>query len=117
LVVVVNVHAPVPPVKVSVLLPSVIDLTPVPLEDIPALLTAKFPVLNAPAVTKIALVVLVKALPNVQPPPTPLKVTVIAPSVTLFVVTVLPVVVAKKFMAAPVVVVNVIPVAVFDQLP
>ena len=115
LVVVVNVHAAVP-VIVSVELPSVtVRVLLFELEK-PALPMLKFPVLNAPLVTVMTLVC-VNALPRVHPPPTPLKVIAIAPSVTLLVVTVLPVVVAKKFMAAPVVVVNVIPVAALDQLP
>jgi hypothetical protein len=61
--------------------------------------------------------VIVTALPNVQPPPTPLKFTVIGPNVILLVVTVLPVVVAKKFIAQAPVLLNVTPVAPLNQLP
>ena len=66
---------------------------------------AKLPVLKVPLLGVIC-AVQVNALPSVHPPPTPLKTTPIVPSVTLLVITVLPVVVAKKFKAAPEVVVN-----------
>ena len=56
--------------------------------------------LNVPEVALNAAVV-VMALPNVQPPLELPSTTLIGPSVTLFVVMVLPVVVAKKFMTAP----------------
>jgi hypothetical protein len=82
-----------------------------PLTDI-----AKLPVLKAPLVTVKALV-LVYALPSVQPPPTPAQKIPIAPKVTLLVVMVLPVVVAKKLIIAPLVVVNATPVAALVQLP
>ena len=76
------------------------------------------PVSNVPArMVGEAPPVIVTALPNVQPPPTPLKFTVIAPNVILLVVTVLPVVVARKFKAAPAVVVKTTPVAALNQLP
>ena len=73
-------------------------------------------VLKAPAVT-VNVLVAVKALPSVHSPPTPFKTTSIAPSVTVLVVIVFPVVVAKKLMVAPVVVVNTTPVAALVQLP
>ena len=74
------------------------------------------PVLNVPEVTLNDDVV-VMALPRVHPPLELLNVTVIVPNVTLLVVMVLPVVVAKKFMTAPDVVVKTTPVAEFNQLP
>lgn len=56
------------------------------------------------------------ALPRVQPPDELLNVTVVACKVTLLVVTVLPVVVAKKIIVPPVAV-NATPVAAFNQEP
>ena len=77
---------------------------------------AKLPVLKSPLLTVIC-AVQVNALPNVHPPPTPLKITAITPNEILLVVTVLPVVVARKFIVAPAVVVNTTPVAALNQLP
>jgi hypothetical protein len=73
-------------------------------------------VVNVPAVTK-KFVVLVKALPNDHPPPTPFNVTCKLANVTLLVVIVLPVVVAKKLTTEPAVVVNTTPVAALVQFP
>jgi len=57
----------------------------------------KLPVLKVPAVTVIALVlIMVNALPNVHAPPVPLNVK--AEKLALFVVIVFPVVVAAKVM-------------------
>jgi hypothetical protein len=55
---------------------------------------AKLPVLNVPELVNTPLQVI--ADPRVQPPPTPPKEMFMFPSVTLFVVIVLPVVVALK---------------------
>ena len=106
------------PLKVTVDALSKIDLTFELLELIAAGVKAWLLalVLKAPAVT-VNVLVAVKALPSVQPPPTPFKTTSIAPSVTVLVVIVFPVVVAKKLIVAPVVVVNTTPVAALVQLP
>jgi hypothetical protein len=63
-----------------------------------AAVTAKLAVAKAPFVT-VTLPVTVSALPNVQPPPTPSNTTDPPVSVTPFVVTVWPVVVAANVMA------------------
>ena len=116
LVTVVNTHAPVVPVAVRVDVPRVTDRVTAPLELKPPLFIAKLPVLNDPAVTVTAFVTLVYALPSVQPPPTPLKLTAVVPNDTLFVVMVLPVAIATKLIT-PVVEVKATPVAEFVQLP
>jgi hypothetical protein len=54
---------------------------------------------------------------NVQPPPTPLNTTLVAPSVTPLVDTVLPVVVAAKVIFAPEVGLNATPELAFNQDP
>jgi hypothetical protein len=77
---------------------------------------ARLPVLKVPLLGVICAVE-VNALPNVHPPPTPLNTTAIGPNVTMLVVTVLPVDVARKFKAAPEVVVKTTPVAALNQLP
>ena len=54
---------------------------------------------------------------SVQPPPTPLNATLVAPSVMPLVETVFPVAVAAKVIFAPEVTLNATPVAAFNQLP
>lgn len=78
--------------------------------------TAKLPVLKSPLLGVIC-AVLVNALPSVHPPPTPLNTTANEFNVTLLVVTVLPVVVARKFKVQPAVEANATPVAALSQLP
>jgi hypothetical protein len=73
-------------------------------------------VLKVPLVRVIVLVCVI-ALPRVHPPPTPLKITPMAPRLILLVVTVFPVDVATKFSADPDVVENATPVAALVQEP
>lgn len=77
---------------------------------------AKLAVANVPLVTTKP-PELEKSLPKVHPPLALLKLGVMALRETLFVVTVLPVLVAKKFSAAPKTPLNATPVAAFSQLP
>ena len=73
-------------------------------------------VVNVPAVITTPAVD-VKALPKDQAPPSPLSVTSSAPNVMALVVIVLPVVVARKMICAPEVVLNATPLPAFVQLP
>ena len=109
-------HAVAEPVSVTVDVPSVTLRILELLELNIFAFTAKFPVLKAPLVTVIVLVSVI-ALPKVQPPPTPLKLTCPGPKLTLFVVTVLPVEVATKLRFEFAVLLNTTPVAAFSQLP
>ena len=92
-VVVVNVIAAAAE-SVTVEEPKVNVLVVDALELIPVVVTLKFPVSNVPF-DKLIAAVDVNALPNVQPPPIPLKVIAVAVSVTPFVVIVFPVDVAE----------------------
>jgi hypothetical protein len=106
----------VAPDNVIVEEPNEIDLVVVPLVPNESAVTVKFPVLKDPATIDSGFT-FVKLLPNVQPPPTPVKFRPSGPKVTLLVVMVLPVVVAKKLRLEPLVDVNTTPVAAFVQLP
>jgi len=106
------------PLQVIADAPNVIERVNEPVDVSELSEQAKPPVLKAPCKTVIEFpTVVVKALPKVQPPPAPFKEINAVLNVTLLVVMVLPVVVAKKLTTAPAVVVNTTPVAAFVQLP
>ena len=98
--------------------PSVIERVNTPDDDNELIVQAKPPVLKAPCKTLIEFTGLpVNALPKVHPPPAPFKTMPVTLNVTLLVVIVLPVVVAKKLTTEPVLVLNTTTVAAFVQLP
>ena len=106
------------PLQVIADAPSVIERDNTPDDTNELSVQAKPPVLKAPCKTLIEFPgVVVNALPKVHPPPAPFKTMLVLLNVTLLVVMVLPVVVAKKLTTEPAVVVNTTPVAAFVQLP
>lgn len=99
-------------VSVTTEAPKLIDLTNVPVVVSPEVVNTNPAVLNAPAVTAVAPVVVNPAV-NVHPPPTPLKVIALARLTPAL--TVQPVVVALKVIAP--VYVRVTPVDAIAKLP
>jgi hypothetical protein len=81
---------PLVPEQVIVELPREIALVPEPEFPQELFVHEKLPVLNVPFI-KVTLVVDVNALPNVQPPPAPLKTMVAPPNEIPLVVMVFPV--------------------------
>ena len=105
LVIVVSPNGPLE-AKVIVEEPKVTALVFEPVEVKFDIVILKFPVSKEPLLT-VKDTEEVNALPKVQPPPTPLNTAKILAKETPLVVTVFPVVVAKKFIVLPAVVVKV----------
>jgi hypothetical protein len=106
----------VPPPKVNVVVPSVIERTLLLLLEKAFILRAKLPVLNEPALTVIFDKTVIAA-PSVHPPPTPSNIRLVSdPNPPPAKVTVFPVVVAAKFNVV-LLLVQVMPVAANVTLP
>jgi hypothetical protein len=118
------------PLKVSPVVVAIFQLLDRLIADAPSVSVRVFELLelnivqvtDCPLVFRLPLVSVMDdvdnhVVDNVQPPPTPLNATLVAPSVTPLVDTVLPVVVAAKVILAPEVGLNATPVAAFNQDP